>query len=65
MDVNSDRLVRSWIVNVIPTVPPVSQVFDIKWVDPTKFFLVNYTNKLTNEVNLVFIPSNAEILDVI
>ena len=50
---------------MIPTVPPVSQVFDIKWVDLTKFFLVNYTNKLTNEVNLVFIPSNAEILDVI
>ncbi|KAM3132665.1 hypothetical protein pb186bvf_015210 [Paramecium bursaria] len=64
VDVNSDRLVRSWIVNVIPTVPPVSQVFDIKWVDLTKFFLVNYTNKLTNEVNLVFIPSNAEILDI-
>jgi len=59
VDVNSKELVRSWILTIAPTVPPVSQVFDVTCpLDKERNVIVPYQNKLNSEVWMIFVSSN-------
>ncbi|CAD8074841.1 unnamed protein product [Paramecium primaurelia] len=66
VDEQSHELVRGWILNISPTVPPISQVFDIQAPrDQMKTYIVKYANKQNNEVLLIFKSSNTQILKLI
>lgn len=66
VDVLSKELVYSWIVHIAPTVPPVSQVFDVKCpYDQPKHFVLPYTNKLNSETTLILVSSHPDLLQVL